>query len=95
MCMISHKCHFNIFIQTPNELDQKVFKERYVKVKDLDAGIQKALDDEYAFIWATESINVMVGQDCSHVAVKQSVMNAIVAWPAREKWPYLKLVDYL
>ena len=71
-----------------------MFKERYEKVDDMKAGIQKALDDDYAFIWATESMNVIVGQECSHVAIKESVMNAIVAWPARKNWPYLKLVDY-
>ena len=60
----------------------------------MDAGIQKALDDNYAFIWATESMNVIVGQECTHVAIKESVMNAIVSWPARKNWPYLKVVDY-
>ena len=81
--------------QTPNDLDQKIFKERYVKVDDTEKGIQKALDENYAFIWATESMNVIVGQACTHVAIKESVMNAIVAWPARKNWPYQKLIDYL
>ena len=82
------------YFQTPNELDQKIFKERYVTVENLEVGIQKALDENYAFIWGTESMNVLIGQDCTHAAIKKSVMNAIVAWPARKKWPYLKLLDH-
>ena len=62
-------------------------------VKD---GIERALKENYAFICDVEVMNYLVmSKKCSHVGIKKSVLNAIVAYPANKKWPYMKLMDYL
>ena len=64
-------------------------------VDDTTEGIQKALDENFAFIWDTAIMDSLIGQDCTHVGVKKSIYNAVTAYPARKQWPYLKLVNYL
>ena len=81
-------------MQTSHEMDQKIFKKRFIKVKDIEAGIQKALDEKYAFVWGTEAMNVIVGPKCTHVAIKESVKHSVIAWPAKKDLPYMKLINY-
>ena len=75
-------------------MDQNILKKRFIKVKDIEAGIQKALDEKYAFIWGTDAMNAIIGQKCTHVAIKESVKDSVLAWPAKKDLPYMKLINY-
>ena len=63
-------------------------------MKDVEAGIQKTLDEKYAYIWGTEAMNAIVGQKCTHVAIKESVKDFYIAMPAKKDLPYMKLINY-
>ena len=84
-----------VLFQTSNELDQKILKERYIKVDSVKGGLDKALTEDYAFVWGTDSVNSVIGHLCTHVAVKKPFSDEVVAFPAKKQWPYLKLMNHL
>ena len=84
-----------VLFQTSNELDQKILKERYVKVDSVKDGLDKALKEDYAFVWGADSVNSVIGHLCTHVAIKKPFSDEAVAFPAKKQWPYLKLINHL
>ena len=77
-----------------NEFQGKIFKERYQFVNSTEEGIQKSLDEDFAFIWADDVMANLVGQKCTHVAIPQSMMNFVVGIAMKKKSPYRNMFNY-
>ena len=77
-----------------NELDKSIFKDRYEVVDSVNDGLQKAIDEEFAFIKNSEALDFLVGQKCSHIIVPNKIADFIIAFVIKKNSPYKNMFNY-
>ena len=85
---------YDDLLKSRNELDKKIFKDRYEFVDSLNEGLQKSTDEKFAFIWDSEVISYLVGQKCSHIAIPTTVAEFPVAFSMKKNSPYKNMFNY-
>ena len=78
-------------LKTGNDIEQKIYQERLILVSNMDHGLQKALDEDVAFLNTT---NILVGKNCSYSKIPQCLRASMAGWAVRKDFPYKGFIDY-
>ena len=81
-------------VNRSNKDNREQDEEKFVMVHSIEEGLRKALDDDYTFIWAADTIDAHVGMECSHVKVKTPFSRDPVSFMMRKDSPYHELFDF-
>ena len=85
---------FEDLFENGNAFYRKLYEERYEFVNSFEEGIQKSLNEDFAFIWDTDVMENLVGQKCSHVAIPQSTADFVVGFLMKKNHPYKDMFNY-
>ena len=83
------------YFQRGNSLQKKIYKERFENVDGLKESVQKMQDDHYIFVWAPDSMNYWIGDNCNFTTIKYIVSEGVVGFVMRKRSMYKPLFDYL
>ena len=85
---------FDNLFKMGNELDQKIYNDRQGFVGSVDEGLLKADNEEFAFLWDSGTMDFLIGQKCSHIAIPKTVLNAVIAFVIKKNLPYRSMFNY-
>ena len=85
---------FESAIKDGTELERKIYLERYDMVQNVQEGLQRALDEKYAMIWADDTVNSYVGMQCSHTRVEHAFRRDLVSFAMNKDSEYRELFDF-
>lgn len=78
-----------------NALEKKIFEERYEYVNEIAEGVKKMGEENYVFLWAPNSMNYWIGNDCNFTSIKYIVSEGVVGFVMKKGSMYKPLFDYL
>ena len=85
---------FDNMFRLGNELDRKIYQERQEYVDSVGQGLEKSMNEEFAFLWDSDTMDFLIGQKCSHIAIPKTVLNTVVAYVIRKNSPYTNMFNY-
>ena len=81
----------NLF-KSGSELDKKIFRDRYEFVESVDEGLQKSIDEDFAFIWTAETVENCCSE--THIAVPATVTDLPIVFLMKKNCPYKNMFNY-
>ena len=78
-----------------NSLERKIFDERYQFVDSIEEGVQRMEKGNYVFLWAPDSMNYWIGNNCNFTSIKYIVSEGVVGFVMKKGSMYKPLFDYL
>ena len=85
---------FDNMFRLGNELDRKIYKERQEYVGSVSEGLEKSMNEEFAFLWDSGTMDFLIGQKCSHIAIPKTVLNSVIAYVIKKDSPYTNMFNY-
>ena len=84
------------FPQFGTDLHRRVYSERWEIMTTFDDGLERIkTDDNFALVWASEVMSVVIGDDCTVIPVEENVLSGIMAMAMRQGYPYKRIIDHL
>ena len=81
--------------QQGDELEQRVYRERYEEVPSIKAGLEKALTENYAFVWDEVVIDQRVGLCCSHISPPKPTYDTYMVNLFKKDYEYQEYINHL
>ena len=89
-----HNTAFDNLFKLGNELDKKIYNDRQNFVGSVDEGIFKSANEEFAFLWDAGTMDFLIGQKCSHIAIPKAVVHDVIAFAIKKNLPYTNMFNY-
>ena len=80
-------------LKTGNEIEQRIYSDRVIQVATVEDGLEKALDGNVAFLWTEPTVNLLVGQNCSHSKIPQCFYTSMNGWAVRKDFAYTGFIN--
>ena len=85
---------FDNMFRLGNALDRKIYQERQEYVDSVGEGLEKSINEEFAFLWDSDVMDFLIGQKCSHIAIPKTVLDTVIAYVIRRNSPYTNMFNY-
>ena len=85
---------FDNMFKQGNDLDKKIFKYRQEYVGSVGEGLEKSNIEEFAFLWDSGTMDFLIGQKCSHIAIPKTVLTSVIAYAIKKNSPYTNMFNY-
>ena len=93
LAIVTGSSYYEI-LKSGNAIKRKIFRERILPVQSVEEGLQKAADENVAFLWTPPMVNHLVGGNCTHYKIPQCFFTAVEGWAVRKNFAYNGFIDH-
>ena len=82
-------------MQKGTGLFKNIYEERYTNVPNVNEGLRRVDEEDFALLWQVDSVDAVVGLTCKVVYAPEAILTGKMVFLYQKNYQYTHLFNYL